>query len=127
MAKKRKAAKKPAAKKVKKAAARPARKPVRKASKKASSKKVVRKLAAPRGRAVRVPSALEGVYVPADAALQGRLRRLADSMKKPLDAVLLQALGEFADNWEDHQRTVDALNAGDDRVQLVVPQESSDT
>ncbi len=43
-----------------------------------------------------------------------------------LDALLVQALTEFADSWEDHQRTVTALSEGDDRMQLVVPQDEPD-
>ena len=54
-------------------------------------------------------------------ALEVRLKTLAQSMGKPIDKLLVQALGEFADNWEGHMRTVNALNEGDDRVQLVVP------
>ena len=56
-------------------------------------------------------------------SLEARLMSLAQRMSVPFDQLLVQALGEFADNWEDHMRTVSALNEGDDRVQLVVPQE----
>ncbi len=52
--------------------------------------------------------------------LDNRLRELATEMNKSLEEVLIQALTEFADNWEDHLRTVRNLNAGDDRMQLSV-------
>ncbi len=116
---KKKAAKKPAKVKAKKTAKKSVKKTAKKAAKK-TVKKPVRKL--PRG-AVRTASAIEGVYVPADAALQGRLRALASSMQKPLAEILTQALSEFAENWEDHMRTVEALDSGDDRMQLVVTPE----
>ncbi|MDX2221618.1 MAG: hypothetical protein SFV21_02650 [Rhodospirillaceae bacterium] len=56
------------------------------------------------------------LVVPAD--LESRLLALALQMEKTFDAVLLQALAEFADAWEDHFRTVAALADDDDRVQL---------
>jgi len=117
MAKKRKAAKKPAAKK----SARKSKKVV-----KATTKRVVRKSTPAKRKpkkVVRMPAATDGVNVKADASLQGRLRAVADNMAKPLDEVLTQALTEFADNWEDHFRTVNALNSEDDRMQLVVKPE----
>ena len=55
--------------------------------------------------------------------LEGRLNALAESMNTSMDRLLVQALGEFADNWEDHMRTVSALNEGDDRIQLIIPTE----
>lgn len=51
--------------------------------------------------------------------LQRRLAALAKHMQKSMDAVLLQALGEFADTWEDHFRTIQGLQ-DDDRIQLSV-------
>ncbi|MBM3512319.1 MAG: hypothetical protein FJX59_01240 [Alphaproteobacteria bacterium] len=59
--------------------------------------------------------------IPGD--LDRRLRALAAKMDKTLDAILLQALCEFADAWEDHFRTVTAL-ADDERVQVVVKPET---
>lgn len=58
-----------------------------------------------------------GAGMPAD--LERRLMALAVQMEKTLDAVLLQALCEFADAWEDHFQTVEALQ-DDDRVQVAV-------
>lgn len=126
MAKKRKAAKKLAKVKAQKPVKKSVKTSVKKAAKKAVQKKPVKKSARklPRG-AVRVASAIEGVYVPADAALQGRLRALATGMQKPLNEILAQALTEFANNWEDHMQTVEALNSDDDRVQLAVKPEGS--
>jgi hypothetical protein len=54
--------------------------------------------------------------------LHGRLTALARQMEKTMDALMLQALCEFADAWEDHFRTVRALQA-DDRVQVAVKPE----
>jgi hypothetical protein len=65
----------------------------------------------------RKPAAKTTGDMPAD--LERRLLALAVRMEKTLDAVLLQALCEFADAWEDHFRTVKALQE-DDRVQLAV-------
>lgn len=45
-------------------------------------------------------------------------------MGKSLDDVLSLALDEYADTWEDHLDTVDALKEGDDRVQLAVANDS---
>jgi hypothetical protein len=56
------------------------------------------------------------LVVPAD--LESRLLALALQMEKTFDAVLVQALSEFADAWEDHFRTVAALADDGDRVQL---------
>lgn len=56
------------------------------------------------------------LVVPAD--LESRLLALALQMETTFDAVLLQALSEFADAWEDHFRTVAALADDGDRVQL---------
>lgn len=69
----------------------------------------------------------DGVQLGVSLELDARLRELATQMNKTLEEVLIQALTEFADNWEDHLRTVNALNEGDDRVQLSVPPEESAT
>ncbi|MGE4062337.1 MAG: hypothetical protein AB7E79_03125 [Rhodospirillaceae bacterium] len=108
------------AKAKKKAAHKPARKT-------AKTKTIAKRKAAPsRARSTkrsvkkssRVPS---GVQLGVSAELDTRLRELATHMNKSLEEVLIQALTEFADNWEDHLRTVRTLNAGDDRMQLSVP------
>jgi len=52
--------------------------------------------------------------------LNSRLTALAERMEKPKEEILALALQEYAENWEDHLDTVDALKEGDDRVQLVV-------
>ncbi len=106
---KKKAAKKPAAKRTVKKAG----------GKKPRIKKRSAKKSATKNSPVKRPSGVLSVQV--TPALEGRLKTLARSMGKPMDGLLVQALGEFADNWEDHMRTVNALNEGDDRVQLVVP------
>ncbi len=54
--------------------------------------------------------------------LEKRLKTLARQMKKTMDALLLQALCEFADAWEDHFRTMKDLE-DDDRIQLSVKPE----
>ncbi len=85
------------------------------APRKKAAKKPVRKSAAPAGLTVLVPPPLEA-----------RLRFLAGDMGKSVEALLTQALNEFAENWEDHMRTVNALNENDDRVQLSVPVEQTE-
>jgi len=52
--------------------------------------------------------------------LHDRLKALSGLMDMPMEAVMRQALSEFADTWEDHHRTVAALAEGSDRMQLVV-------
>ena len=52
--------------------------------------------------------------------LHDRLKGLSKHMNLPMEAVMRQALTEFADTWEDHHRTVAALAEGSDRMQLVV-------
>ena len=99
------AAKRKAAKKTKTKTAKPAAKPAK--------KKPARKSAARR----------EGLHVEADPALEARLRMLATKMGKDLPTVIVQALNEFADNWEDHMQTVQALKDTEDRVHLSVPKE----
>jgi hypothetical protein len=110
-AKKRAALKKKQPKKNVRAQAKKSRKP---AAKKKPARKPTRKKAAPSR-----PGSLTLHVTP---ALFERLETLAVSMAIPLDQILTQALGEFADTWEDHARTVAALDTGDDRMQLVVPQ-----
>ena len=56
--------------------------------------------------------------------LHNRLRALSKVMDLPMEAVIRQALMEFADTWEDHHRTVAALaDPGSDRMQVVVKDE----
>ena len=68
-----------------------------------------------------------GVQLGVSMELDTRLRTLATQMGKTLEEVLIQALTEFADNWEDHLHVVKNLNAGDDRMQLSVRDEESAT
>lgn len=123
-------AKKKAAKKVAKKAARKAgttktvggktsakRKPVA-ATRGKSNKKVVKKSKTKKS-APRRPKD-DGVRLGVSLELDNRLRDLAIAMNKSLEEILLQALTEFADNWEDHMNTVSVLGAEDDRVQLAV-------
>jgi predicted transcriptional regulator len=106
----------------------------RPAAKKAAAKKTVGKKAPPKKRAAKKSPAKRpapkkkparkspgGVSIAVSPALDARLAALAASMNLSLDALVLQALAEFADTWEDHQRTVEALGEEDDRMQLVVP------
>jgi predicted transcriptional regulator len=104
------AARKPAKRKAKNST----RKPVRAAKKPAKRKTPQNKVSAPK--------AAGGLHIKVNPALQARLSVLAKGMERTMDELLLQALTEFADTWEEHQRTVDALNAEDDRMQIVVPQ-----
>ena len=116
-----KKAKKKAAKKApKKSVKKPVKKAVRKVIKKAAQKKAAPKRVAPKSQ----PGALS---VRVDPALAARLEGLAGRMSRSLDQVLAQALLEFADNWEDHMQTVAALNADDDRVQVVAPTDDKPT
>ena len=108
MAAKRKASPKT---KTKNKKAKPAAKPVTKAA--------PRKKAAPKKAAAK-PA---GLVIKTNPALEARLRMLASKMGKSLDALIVQALGEFADNWEDHMQTVAALQDTEGRVQLSVPKE----
>ena len=64
-----------------------------------------------------------GFVIKTDPALEARLRMLGTKMGKSLEAVIVQALAEFADNWEDHMQTVAALRDTEDRVHLSVPKE----
>jgi predicted transcriptional regulator len=115
MAAKRKAPQKAKTGKAKTKKAKPAaRKPVRKAAVKRAAKKAPKKTAKP-----------AGLVVKTDPALEARLRMLATKMNKSLDAVIAQALTEFADNWEDHMQTVAALRDTEDRVHLSVPKEEA--
>lgn len=96
------------------------------ASKKKKAKKPAKR-AAPvkakgRGKTRPVAKAKSRASADMPADLERRLMALAVQMEKTLDAVLLQALCEFADAWEDHFQTVRALQ-DDDRVQVAVRQD----
>lgn len=110
------AAKRKPAKKSKPKTAKPAAKPApKKTAKKSAKKSVVRTAAKPAKR--------EGLHIKTDPALEARLRMLATKLGKDLPGVIVQALNEFADNWEDHMQTVQALKDTEDRVHLTVPKE----
>jgi hypothetical protein len=129
-------AKKKAAKKAVKKSAKPAarravkkktiakRKPVA-ATRGKSIKRAVKKKPNSRGprRAGRAP---QGVQLGVSLDLDNRLRDIATQMEKSLEEILIQALTEFADNWEDHLNTVKTLSAGDDRMQLAVRMDDDD-
>lgn len=131
---KKKAARKAAKTKKKTAAKRKAAAPRRKAAKSAPkraarktvSKTVARKTKkkAPKKAAKKAPRraapAEPGVMLAVSAELDARMCALADQMNKTLEEVLIQAMTEFVDTWEDHLRTVDALGEDDDRMQLAV-------
>ncbi len=93
----------------------PQKKPQRK---KPQQKKVQQKKKAAK-KAVKRPVA-RGMHIDLPPDLKVRIESLAASMGKTLDQVLVQAVSEFADTWEDHQRVIEALDEGDDRVQIVV-------
>ena len=121
------------------------KKAAKKTARKAGTKKTIAKrkpAAAPRGKsakkaskkAVKTPkgrksaprrAAADGVRLGVSLELDTRLRDLATAMNRSLEEILIQALTEFADNWEDHMRTVGALRADDDRVQLAVPKDDN--
>ncbi len=83
------------------------------------TKKAVKKSATKKTASRR--AAADGVRLGVAYELDTRLRELAVAMNKSLEEVLIQALTEFADNWEDHMNTVSILGAEDDRVQLAAP------
>jgi predicted transcriptional regulator len=61
-----------------------------------------------------------GFHIAVSQDLEARLEDLAKSMRKSMDEILIQAVSEFADTWEDHQRVVETLADEDDRLQIVV-------
>lgn len=109
--------------KKKKAAKKPKTKGVKPRAKKARAKTAVKKIAKRSPAKTKVVVTPGMMKVQLDPSLQERLTALGERMAVPLDKVLVMALSEFVDNWEDHMRTVSALNEGDDRVQLVAPKE----
>jgi hypothetical protein len=97
-----------------------------KSKKKAKAKKPVKKKAAKKtAKPAKKATARKAAPAGLDLApeLNARLRKLATYMGKTMDQVKLQALTEFCDTWEDHQRTIATLKDTDDRVQLSVPKE----
>lgn len=91
-----------------------ARKPAARKAAKKTAKKAVKKSTR------RTAPAEPGVMLAVSAELDARMCALADQMNKTLEEVLIQAMTEFADTWEDHLRTVDALGEDNDRMQLAV-------
>jgi chemotaxis protein histidine kinase CheA len=127
----RKKTKKKSAKRVNKAAAKPG-------IKKSAAKKTVKTAARKKPAAKKAPAkkvsvkkaprlAPGSMLITVEPALLERLKHLAGSMFKTLEEIIPQALGEFADHWEDHARTVEVLNSGSDRMTLVVPPEDEKT
>lgn len=58
------------------------------------------------------------------ASVHDRLATLASRLEQPFEHILVQALEEFAERWEDHLRDCDSLEAGTDpRVLLHVVNE----
>jgi len=110
-----------------KAPSRAVKKPVKKAAKKAAAKRPAKKPArnvaqsparkAPRMVLVTVP---QHITVDLPPVLHDRLKALSMVMDQPMEAVMRQALTEFADTWEDHHRTVAALADDNDRMQVVM-------
>jgi len=98
-----------------------AKKTVKKSAKKKIAPKRKAKAARPKSAAKSRSAGNMAITLP--PALEVRLRFLAGDMRKSVDELVILALTEFADNWEDHMRTVSALASEDDRVQLSVPQE----
>jgi predicted transcriptional regulator len=100
-----------------------ARKPAVKksAARKAGSQKSgVNKYRATRMVMVTIP---QHITLDLPPVLHDRLKALSKVMDMPMEAVIRQALSEFADTWEDHHRTVAALADTSDRMQVVVKDE----
>ena len=98
------------------------RKQKKSAKKKAPAKKAAKKRAIPKRKAARKP-AITGVIVQVPPELEARLKMLATNMAKSMDALIAQALAEFAETWEEHLRTIAALKEDEGRVHLSVPKE----
>ena len=94
------------------------------AKKKPAAKKAKAKRAAPKkAKPARKSSARSGGSIVVTPELDARLRMLATNLGKTMDEILVQALEEFVETWEDHLQTVAALKESEDRVQLSVPKE----
>ena len=85
------------------------------ATKKKTPRKKKPKAKAPVNRAKE-----RGIHITVSQDLEARLEGLSKSMGKSMDQMLIQALNEFADTWEDHQRVIETLGEEDDRMQIVV-------
>lgn len=94
-----------------------ARKPATKAT---PRKSAVNKYRASRMVIVTIP---QHITLDLPPVLHDRLKALSKVMDMPMEAVIRQALTEFADTWEDHHRTVAALADTGDRMQVVVKDE----
>ncbi len=93
------------------------------AAKKAKTQRAARKPAPKKAKPARKSSSRSGGSIIVTPELDARLRMLATNLGKTMDEVLVQALEEFAETWEDHLQTVAALKDTEDRVQLSVPKE----
>ena len=91
------------------------------AKKKPAAKKAKTKRAAPKKAKSKAPRSGGSIVVTPE--LDARLRMLATNLGKSMDEILVQALQEFVETWEDHLQTVAALKETEDRVQLSVPKE----
>lgn len=114
----------------KKAAPKAVKKIVKRAAKKAAAKRPLKKPAAkpakaPARKAPRMVVVVVPQHITLDLppVLHDRLKALSMMMDMPMEAVMRQALTEFADTWEDHHRTVAALADTSDRMQVVVKDE----
>lgn len=96
--------------------------PRKKGAKKTASKsaKITPRKKPVKSKASEIGTAKRGLHINTPPDLEARLEDLAKSMGKSMDQMLIQALIEFADTWEDHQRVVEALGEDDDRMQIVV-------
>jgi hypothetical protein len=99
-------------------------------SKKSKNKPVAKKATPKKGGRTKATKAKTTATKPKTKAvkpllpkdLETRLFGLARQMEKTMDALMLQALCEFADAWEDHFRTVKSLQ-DDGRIVLSVTPE----
>ena len=66
------------------------------------------------------PVSTTSVTIAISDELNARLKAVAERLEKPVEEILALALAEYADTWEDHLDTVEALKEGDDRVQAAV-------
>jgi predicted transcriptional regulator len=101
---------KPAKAAAKKAAKKAVKKPVKKAPKKAAKKPAKKPAKAAVSPALPLELSMD---------MQNRLKALSMVMNLSLEALMHQALSEFADTWEDHHRTVAALAEPNDRMMVV--------
>ena len=95
----------------------------KKAKTKRTSQKPAAKRAPKKAKPARKSSSRSGGSIIVTPELDARLRLLATNLGKTMDEVLVQALQEFVETWEDHLQTVAALKDTEDRIQLSVPKE----